>query len=84
MPDGGDTADAVRPPEAELRALDELIELGYPRGVMRKLDDIAAAYPGCAGFVAVQRELARGFQFEAMRALLRGGKPPPFADGAER
>jgi CheY-like chemotaxis protein len=38
-----------------LRALQEQIELGYPRGISGKLDDIAAADPAHQEFVEVMR-----------------------------
>lgn len=59
------------PPAAELRRLDEMIELGYLKGVLGVLTEIEVAFAHCAEFVRVQRELARQFQFEAMRELLR-------------
>jgi signal transduction histidine kinase/CheY-like chemotaxis protein/purine-cytosine permease-like protein len=58
------------PPEA-LRELNELIDLGYLRGILTKLAEIERSHPRCAEFVRVQRELARSFQFEAMIALSR-------------
>ncbi|MEP6722422.1 MAG: ATP-binding protein, partial [Variovorax sp.] len=54
----------VRPSVARLLALEEAIGLGYFRGVMNQLDDIDAAEPECAAWTAVQRALARQFQFE--------------------
>ncbi|MGL1832059.1 hybrid sensor histidine kinase/response regulator [Rhodocyclaceae bacterium SMB388] len=59
------------PPASALRGLDALIELGYPKGVLKALADIESAHPACAEFVRVQRELARQFQFDAMRELSR-------------
>lgn len=60
----------VLPPAAELRALDELIELGFLRGILARLADIERMAPEYAEFVRVQRELARQFQFDAMREIL--------------
>lgn len=59
-----------RPPPEALRELDALVELGYPRGILAHLAEIEHAHPECAEFVRMQRELARQFQFEAMRELL--------------
>lgn len=58
------------PPLEALRELDAVIELGYPRGILAHLAAIEHAHPECAEFVRMQRELARQFQFEAMRELL--------------
>lgn len=66
----------VLPPEAELRALDELIELGFLRGILKHLSAIEALDPVYLEFVRVQREMARQFQFDAMRELLRSKEPP--------
>jgi hypothetical protein len=63
---------ALQWPAAEqLKALEESVRLGYYRGVQRTLDRIEAETPGCAGFVARARALAREFQFEAMAQWLR-------------
>ena len=63
--------DFVFPAEDRLRALDEMIQLGYFRGIVRLLDAIEAETPACAAFVAHLRELARQFQLEAMTGVLR-------------
>src|SRR5690606_39522412 len=63
----------VYPPSAALHALDELIGLGYLRGILEKLDDIEAAEPACAEFVRRLRQQAREFQFDAMRSLVLAG-----------
>lgn len=60
----------LAPPPEDLRALRELVELGYPRGLKEKLRAVAADHPQCAEFVRVMEDLARRFQFEAMLALL--------------
>jgi signal transduction histidine kinase/DNA-binding NarL/FixJ family response regulator len=54
------------PDSAALQALLQLVQLGYPRGVLNKLDAIEAGQPGAAAFCAALREQARAFQFEAM------------------
>jgi len=65
-------ADAlVVPPVAELKALEELVNLGYFRGIMKKLDQIEREHPLCVGFVARLRELAREFQLDATARIVR-------------
>jgi len=61
----------VAPPEAHLAALDELIGLGYLRGILAKLAEIEKIDPQHGEFVRVLRDLARQFQFDAMKELLR-------------
>ncbi len=62
---------AWRPPADVLQALLELAELGYVRGVERKLDEIDASSPQAAGFTAPLRALARAFQLEAVSRALK-------------
>ena len=61
------------PDAQQLRALDELVNLGYFRGIVRKLDEIEALDPGHAGFVGHLRGLAQQFQLEAMTRIIRQG-----------
>jgi signal transduction histidine kinase/CheY-like chemotaxis protein/purine-cytosine permease-like protein len=61
----------VLPGEDRLHALDEMVNLGYFRGILKQLDAIEAESPACAGFVAHLRELARRFQLDAMSGVLR-------------
>ncbi|MDM0051995.1 ATP-binding protein [Variovorax sp. J22R115] len=63
-------ATAVVPSAERLRALEEVVGLGYFRGIMNQLDDIDSAQPECAAWTAAQRALARQFQFEAMSRVL--------------
>lgn len=67
----------VLPQRPQLDALNEVVSLGYYRGILNKLDEIEAAQPASAAFVADMRELARRFQFEAM-----GRHLTEVADGA--
>ncbi|MGE0499132.1 MAG: ATP-binding protein [Ramlibacter sp.] len=60
----------VWPPRAQVAALQEVVQLGYYRGIMNLLDGIEQAQPECAPVVAQLRALARQFQFEAMGRLL--------------
>jgi len=59
------------PSELRLRALDELVNLGYFRGIVRMLDEIESEEAQCAAFVAHMRALAREFQLEAMTGVLK-------------
>ena len=56
----------VWPAESQLKALSELINLGFFRGIMNQLDKIEKAQPECHAFVAAMQVLARQFEFEAM------------------
>ncbi|MBL8339504.1 MAG: response regulator [Rhodoferax sp.] len=64
--DGARRPSWVLPAQPELEALNEVVSLGYYRGILNKLDEIEAAQPASADFVADMRELARRFQFETM------------------
>ena len=66
-----DDAATVPPPRADLLALQELVRLGFYRGITNKLATIVAEHPACAGFVQVMGDMARQFQFEAMLAHLQ-------------
>ncbi|MEY4752491.1 MAG: hypothetical protein RJA44_166, partial [Pseudomonadota bacterium] len=61
----------VYPAPAQLQALLDAAELGYPRGVLKLLDQLEAERPECRDFSARLRQLARQFQFDAMSGLLR-------------
>jgi signal transduction histidine kinase/CheY-like chemotaxis protein/purine-cytosine permease-like protein len=61
----------VLPDESQLKALDELIHLGYFRGIVKKLDEIERDNAACASFVAHLRGLARNFQLDAMSTLVQ-------------
>ena len=62
---------AILPPADALRALDELVRLGYLRGIQKKLDAIDAEHPASAEFVARLRGLARGFQLDTLGHLVQ-------------
>ena len=59
------------PAAAHLRQLDELVSLGYFRGIVRKLDEIEALDARHAAFAGHLRGLARQFQLEAMTRIIR-------------
>ena len=51
--------------------LDALINLGYLRGILGKLAEIENKDAAHSEFVRVLRELARQFQFDAMKEIIR-------------
>ncbi len=59
------------PPEEYLQALEEQIDLGYVRGILNKLGEIERLDVAHSEFVEVMRQLARQFQFDAMKEILR-------------
>ncbi|HEV7912867.1 MAG TPA: ATP-binding protein [Albitalea sp.] len=70
----------VFPGVERLRALDEMIDLGYFRGIVKLLDAIEAEAPACAAFVAHMRDLARQFQLDAMSGVLRKARDARVAE----
>jgi CheY-like chemotaxis protein/anti-sigma regulatory factor (Ser/Thr protein kinase) len=75
---------AVRtPPAAALQALDAVVALGYPRGILRQLDAIEREHPESAGFTEPLRELVRGFQLDALAQRLRALRPSPIPSPSE-
>ena len=64
-------ADAPRPTLARLLALQEVVSLGYPKGVSRQLQLIEQLQPECAAWLAPLRSLAQHFQFEIMSSLIQ-------------
>jgi signal transduction histidine kinase/CheY-like chemotaxis protein/purine-cytosine permease-like protein len=65
----------IAPAAEYLAALDELINLGYLRGILNKLGEIERLAPQHAEFVRVLRELARQFQFDAMKEIMKKMRP---------
>ncbi|MBK8866438.1 MAG: response regulator [Betaproteobacteria bacterium] len=59
------------PSRAQLLALQQVVELGYPRGVMRLLDEIEQARPECHAWLAPLRQLAQAFEFDRMTPRIR-------------
>jgi hypothetical protein len=57
---------SVWPTPGRLAALQDVVQLGYYRGIMNQLDQIEAEEPATAALVAQWREHARRFQFEAI------------------
>jgi signal transduction histidine kinase/DNA-binding response OmpR family regulator len=64
-------------PRAELLALQTLVQLGYYRGILNKLDALAAAHPQCAAFTDAQASLARQYRFETMLSQLQKALDEP-------
>ena len=64
-----------RPAAASLESLAQLVQLGYLRGVLNKLDEIEAAEPRAAAFCQELRRLANAFQFDALGRRLSGTAP---------
>jgi signal transduction histidine kinase/CheY-like chemotaxis protein/purine-cytosine permease-like protein len=63
--------DATAPPTRErLLALQQVVALGYPRGVQRLLEQIEAEQPHTAPWLAPLRALAQRFQFDRMSPLI--------------
>ena len=58
-------------PVEELLALQALVQLGFYRGIVNKLDAIAAAFPQAQSFTQSMAALARQYQFEAMQVRLQ-------------
>ncbi|HZE91412.1 MAG TPA: ATP-binding protein [Rhizobacter sp.] len=61
----------VLPSPEQLRDLQEVIHLGYFRGIVKKLDEIESENAASARFVTHLRGLARNFQLDAMTAIVR-------------
>ena len=64
-------APMVLPSAERLRGLQEMIDLGYFRGIVKQLDEIAANDPDCTPFVNHMRQLAQQFQLDAMTGVIR-------------
>jgi CheY-like chemotaxis protein len=74
-------AEALALPDAQhLRALQELVNLGYVRGIVKRLDQIERESPACAAFVERMRAMARGFQLDAMNGVIERALIPSASD----
>ncbi len=71
LPVAAARAEPALPPRDELQALLALVQLGYYRGIVNKLEALARAHPACADFAAAMGKLARQYQFEAMSGQLQ-------------
>ena len=63
--------DSPRPGRAQLQALRDVVNLGYPRGVHKLMDQIEAQSPGCAAWLAPLRSLAHRFEFDRMTPVIQ-------------
>ena len=64
-------SDSQRPGRAQLQALRDVVDLGYPRGVQKMLDQIGAESPHCAAWLAPLRGLAQRFEFDRMTPIIQ-------------
>lgn len=62
----GERAIGPLPSVGQLEALREVVALGYPRGITRQLEAMAAAHPEAAAFTDRARTLTRQFQLDAL------------------
>ena len=62
------------PPAAQVTALEELIRIGYVRGIQAKLDEIDALDARYARFTHAMRDFAKRFQLDAMADFVRKNK----------
>ena len=67
----------VLPPAADLRALEELLRLGYFRGIMNALQATATQHPQCQAFTEHMAHMARQYQFESMLSQLQNMSHEP-------
>ena len=71
------TSPRVLPGASQLAALQEVVSLGFYRGIMNMLAEIERQQPDTAAFVEDMRVLARQFQFEAMGRQLANQEAGP-------
>ena len=64
-------ADGPRPPREQLERLREVVDLGYPRGVQRVLDEIEQDHPACRPWLDALRRMAQEFRFDGMNPLIQ-------------
>jgi len=69
--------DGPCPTRAQLQALNDMVRLGYPRGVQRLLAQIESERPECADWLAPLRALALAFEFHRMGPLIEAALARP-------
>jgi CheY-like chemotaxis protein len=69
-PEATTGAAVALPPAAQLRALAEVVQLGYYRGIVNQLARMESADPSLAPFADRMRGLAHQFRFDAMTAAI--------------
>jgi hypothetical protein len=70
LPPAAPDAPLALPAEPHLRALQELVNIGYVRGIVKRLDQIETESPACAAFVERMRTMARSFRLDEMNGVL--------------
>ncbi len=63
----------IYPPLGMLRQLDELVTLGYVRGILKKIDEVEAQDQRYAAFVQKVRTMVGHFELEALSRLIKEG-----------
>ncbi len=61
----------IAPPLVDLQALQSLVQLGYLRGILNKLELIEVEHPKCSSFVQGLSRMTRDYQFDAMLLQLQ-------------
>ena len=64
-------AQPLAPPLPDLLALQKLVQLGFFRGIVNKLEDLALRQPETEAFTKAMLTLARQYQFETMLTRLQ-------------
>lgn len=72
-PSQQECAELEYPPGEMLRELDELVSLGYIRGILKKIEAIEAQGQHLAEFAQVARRFVGQFQLEALSLLVKEG-----------
>jgi signal transduction histidine kinase/CheY-like chemotaxis protein len=73
VPGPHDFAGLAYPSQELLRELDELVSLGYIRGILNKLEEIESSDQRISEFVQVVRRLVSQFQLESLSILVKKG-----------
>jgi CheY-like chemotaxis protein len=64
-------------PRSELEALQELVRLGFFKGILNKLEALTLAFPDSAAYTGALTTLARQYQFEAILTQLQKALDEP-------
>ena len=73
VPGPQDFAGLAYPSQELLRELDELVSLGYIRGILNKVEEIESSDQRISEFVQVVRKLVSQFQLGALSSLVKKG-----------
>jgi len=63
--------DVPTPSRQQLQALQQVVDIGYPRGVTRQLDAIESARPDCSAWLAPLRAHAAAFELDRLTPWIR-------------